>query len=194
MHTARFKGVIFDMDGTLTHPAIDFPAIRAELGIGDGDIAAHILSLPSGEQPAAWGVVERHEEEALPRQEMKPGMQSLLRDLRDSGVKLGILTRNAQPSVDALCAKYNLSFDAVVTRDFPHVKPHPGPILHILEQWGMPAADVLMVGDYVHDVDCGRAAGTRTCFLHNDGFPDHGADADYTVRSADELRAIVFAG
>ena len=48
-----------------------------------------------------------------------------------------------------------------------------------------------MIGDYVHDIDCGRAAGTKTCFYHNQGSTDHGEDADFTARSIDDLSEIV---
>lgn len=191
MNSPRFRGVIFDMDGTLTYPVIDFPAIREELGMGNGDIAHHILSLPREGQAAAWAVVERHEDAALRRQAMKDGMQALLWDLRERGVHLAVVTRNAQRSVDALCAKFDIAFDTVVTRDFPYVKPHPGAVRHILREWKMAAADALMVGDYVHDIECGRAAGTRTCFFQNPGFPNHGAEADFIAHSADDVRRIV---
>ena len=33
----RFEGVIFDMDGTLVEPLLDFEAIREELGIAPGE-------------------------------------------------------------------------------------------------------------------------------------------------------------
>lgn len=188
----RFDGVIFDMDGTLTEPTLDFDAMRRELGAPEGDLAHYVLSLPPAERARAWAVVEAHEERAILEQRLQPGAADLLSDCRRAGIRLGVVTRNAARSVQALCRTYSLVFDAVVTREFPHIKPHPGPVLHILKGWGMPAARALMVGDYVHDMDCGRAAGTATCFFQNPGHAFHGRDADYTVESFAALRAVMF--
>ncbi len=189
-----FEGVVFDMDGTLTRPVLDFDAMRRELGAGAGDIAAHILGMPPDEQQKAWATVARHEEEAIPRQRLQPGARALLTACRRAGVRIGLLTRNAQRSVDALCERYGLTFDAVVTRDFPFLKPHPGPVLHMLETWGIAPSAALMVGDYIHDIECGRAAGTATCFYHNPGARDCSAAADCTVRSMKELQVVIVEG
>lgn len=189
--TKAFQGVIFDMDGTLTRPTLDFAAIRRELGLGPGDVAHQIQALPADQQRAAWAIIERHEEEAMLRQELQEGAAALLADLRRDGCRLGIVTRNARRSVDHLCRRFHLEFDAVVAREFPYMKPHPEVILHILRIWAMPPQAVLTVGDYVHDLDCGRAAGTATCFFHNAGHTFHGAGADFVVSSMQQLRAIL---
>lgn len=179
------------MDGTLTRPTLDFEAMRRELGAPEGDLAHYILSLPPADRERAWAVIEAHEERAILDQRLQPGAADLLADCRVAGIRLGVVTRNAERSVQALCRTYGLAFDRVVTRDFPHIKPHPGPVLHILEAWGLPAARALMVGDYVHDIACGRAAGTATCFFQNPGHVFHGRDADYTVHSFEELRTVI---
>lgn len=179
------------MDGTLTRPALDFGAIRRETGLGPGDLAHQIQTLPPARQRDAWAIIERHETEAMQRQCLQDGTAALLAACRARAIKLAIATRNAQASVDHLCARFGLRFDAVVTRDFPHMKPDPAVIHHILDQWNMPASHVLTVGDYVHDLQCGRAAGTATCFFQNPGHPDYGHEADFVVSSMDGLAAIV---
>ena len=182
-----FKGLIFDMDGTLTRPLLDFDAMRREIGVGEGDLAHQILAMPAERQAAAWAVIERHEAEALERTELQDGAEALLHRVREAGLRLGLLTRNARRSVDHLCAQYGLVFDSVVTREFPHLKPHPAPVLHILAAWDMAPRDALMIGDYLHDVECGNAAGTATCFFQNPERPFYGEDADFTVHSMAEL-------
>jgi HAD superfamily hydrolase (TIGR01549 family) len=188
----RFRGVIFDLDGTLTRPTLDFAAMRREIGIPDGDLAEQIPQLPEGRRQEAWAIVEAHEERALREQELQDGALELLARCRDADIRTGVLTRNLARSVDHFCRQHGVQFDAVVTREFPFIKPRPEPVLHILEAWGMPPGDALMVGDYAHDVTCGRAAGVRTCFFQNPGRPDYGGDADYTVRSMAELDALLF--
>lgn len=193
MMTSRFSAVIFDMDGTLTRPTLDFKAIRRELGLeAAGDLALQIADLPPDRQRAAWRVIEEHEQRAMERQELQPGSSDLLEECRQRSVRTGVVTRNTRQSVDHLCRRYGLHFDAVVTREFAFIKPDPAPVAHILEKWRIEPARALVVGDYVHDIECGRAAGTATCFFRNPGMTDFGNLADYAVASMGELRGIVF--
>ncbi len=189
-----FDGLIFDMDGTLTRPALDFAAMRRETGLGPGDLATQIQTLPPARRRAAWAIIERHETRAMQAQALQDGAEALLRDCRRRAVKLAIATRNARRSVDHLCARFGLAFDAVVSREFPHMKPAPEVVRHILDQWALPPPRVLTVGDYLHDLECGRAAGTATCFFHNPGHTDYSGAADYTVDSMAALAALVFPG
>jgi len=188
----RFHAIIMDMDGTLTRPTLDFRRIRVEIGLPPGDLAVEIARLPAAEQARAWRIIEAHETEAKRRQELQPGCVELLAACRRTGIKVGILTRNTRASVDHLCERFSLCFDAAVTREFPQIKPHPGPVLHMLELWGIAPSAALMVGDYVHDIECGRAAGTATCFFQNLGQPDFGDGADYRASSMSELHDILF--
>ena len=188
----RYKALIFDMDGTLTRPALDFRLIRQEIGRDiEGDLAHGIEALPPAEQARAWAIIEAHEERAMREQELQSGAEGLVRECRRRNVKVGVVTRNLRRSVDHLCARYGIEFDAVLTREFPHLKPDPAPVLHMLRQWGLAPADTLVVGDYLHDIDCGRAAGADTCFFQNPGQPFFGENADYLVNSMAELRPIV---
>lgn len=191
MPATRFQGIIFDMDGTITVPTLDFQAIRAEIGLADGELLAEIAKLPADAQARAWGIIERHEQEAMRRQRLQPGCAALLTDCRTAGLRLGLLTRNRRESVDHLCARFGLAFDAVLSREFPLLKPHPGPVLHILAKWDMAPRDALMVGDYIHDIESGHAAGTQTCFFRNPGYTDFSAAADHAVGSMAELRVLL---
>jgi HAD superfamily hydrolase (TIGR01549 family) len=169
MRSNAFDALICDMDGTLTRPTLDFAAIRRELGLGAGDIAHQLLTLPAERQRAAWAAIEVHEARAVEQQTLQEGAAELLAACRRRAMKLGLITRNATPSVDALCRRFGLKFDAVVTRDFPHMKPHPEVVLHVLRQFSLPPARALVVGDYIHDLECGRAAGAATCFFSQRG-------------------------
>jgi HAD superfamily hydrolase (TIGR01549 family) len=192
MKVARFKALIFDMDGTLTRPTLDFHAIRAEIGIASGDLASEIAKLSPRGQKKAWAIVEAHEERAMAAQELQEGALDILSRCRTATIRVGLVTRNLRKSVDHLCRRYSLRFDAVITREFPFLKPHPAPILHMLEGWRMLPQDALTVGDYLHDIDSGRAAGTSTCFFQNPGQPFYGQNADFVVASMLELDRLVF--
>lgn len=186
-----FKAVIFDMDGTLTVPVLDFDAMRAELGIAQGDLATVIGAWPRERRAAAWAVIERHEHEARLAMEIQPGAVELVQGLDRAGVRLGILTRNLVESVAHLCDTFGLRFDRVIDRTYGVMKPDPRPVLDMLAAWQVAPTDALVVGDYVHDIECGRRAGAWTCFVHNAGTPDFGAGADFTVTSLAQVADIV---
>jgi len=188
-----FRGVIFDMDGTLTVPILDFDRIRNEIGLPPGrDLAAQIGELPDSEKRRAWGIVERHEAEAARDQTLQDGCRDLLVACRRIGMRLGIVTRNVHEHAASLCRRFDLDFDTILTREFGPMKPDPAPVLHLLEHWDLNAEQVLMVGDFVDDITCGQAAGVSTCYFENPGKPCEGGNPTWTVHSMGELRAILF--
>ena len=191
---SSYQGLIFDMDGTLTVPTLDFAAIRAEIGLARSpDLAEQIAALDEAGQRRAWRIIESHEQEAIARQQLQPGCAALLGKCRARGLKLAVVTRNTHLSVESLCQRFGLNFDLVLTRAFRHIKPHPGPVLHILDAWRLAPRDVLVIGDYVHDIDCGRAAGAPTCLFRNPGYTAPGAEPDFVVSSMAELDRLLFA-
>lgn len=180
------------MDGTLTRPVLDFAAIRRELGISGGDLAVEIGKLPPSRQEEAWAVVEAHERRALEEQTLQEGCLEFLEKCRDHGLRVGLVTRNSSLSVDHFCREHGIRFDGTVTREFPHLKPHPAPVVHLLQRWRIAPHEALVIGDYRYDIDSGRAAGTFTCFFQNPHTPFHGEDADFVVHSMHELDDLVF--
>jgi phosphoglycolate phosphatase len=54
-------------------------------------------------------------------------------------------------------------FEIVLTGEsLPEKKPHPAPILHVLERFGLPPRQVGVIGDGWHDIRAGKAAGAVT--------------------------------
>lgn len=189
---AKLKALILDMDGTITVPVLDFKQIRKEIGItSSGDLAEQIPKLPIDEQNRAWSIIDMHEKEAIKKQSLQPGIEKVFETCRKNSIKIGVLTRNVKTSVDALCQRFKLNFDMIITREFEYIKPHPGPINHMLKTWDIKPEDTIMVGDYIHDIECGSAAGTKTCFFHNPGYVDYGSEADYSVTSMEQLHKII---
>lgn len=184
------------MDGTLTVPLLDFNRMRLELGIPDDkDIAEVIESWPEPRRTQGWQLIERHEKEASAFNQLQHGAQEALARFACGNIKLAIITRNTRESVLKLLeTKLNVAFDPILTREFPHMKPSPEPVRHILEQWNMAPRECLMVGDYIHDIQSANAAGAVSCYYKN---PQGGAyedDADFTVKSYKELEQLVFDG
>lgn len=159
--------VIFDLDGTLTRPFLDFPRIRAAIGLGEPLLEA-MLALPDGPaRDRAFATLEAFEREAAERSELNDGAREVLDLLRRRDIPAGLVTRNSRDSARTTLAKHGLPFEIVMTRDDAPPKPRPEPLLRICEFFRVAPADALMVGDFRLDVVAGKAAGTRTALLTN---------------------------
>jgi phosphoglycolate phosphatase len=119
------------------------------------------------------------------------GAQELLERLRESGIKIGIVTRNCRRAVDCSIERTGLFFDVLLTRDdVPCVKPHPDHVLRALESLDISPANAVTVGDHTLDVRCGKAAGTKTVGFLRKRRPDDFFDAespDLVIRDLREL-------
>lgn len=193
MTPPRFRLVIFDLDGTITRPFLDFGRIRAEIGLPE-PLLEHMMELPPGpRRERAFAILERHEDEAAERSELSEGALEILDFLRRRGIRTGLVTRNSRRSVSKVLGKHGLSFDVVVTREDAPVKPRPDPLRLICDRLGIPPAEAIMVGDYRYDIQAGRAAGLRTALLLAGGRrpPDlEEMRPDHILGRLDELRAL----
>lgn len=185
------RGVIFDMDGTLTEPAIDFAEMRRRVGIPSGDILITIRGWPEERQREAFAIIDEIEELARAKLAVQPGVHELMEYLDARGLPKGIITRNTEKSVRHLQRFIRTTFSVVLTRGFHPVKPDPAPVRHICGQWGVPTAEVLMVGDYRDDLVCGKAAGARACLLLNDRNSQWAELADFAVPDFYAMRGLV---
>lgn len=188
---AQFQAIIFDMDGTITEPVFDFDAIREEIADATG-LTGDIEAFPQKERDLAWQIIMRHEQHAAEQQAVKPGTHDFLAKCRSKNIPCGLLTLNCKKSVDTLLSTFSLSFDHIITREHPYPKPHPAPAQEMINAWGVQPKNTLLVGDYIHDIQCGQRAGTKTCFFHNPGCRDFSSEADMTVTSMQELLQTVF--
>ena len=184
----NFKGVIFDMDGTLTVPAINFDNIRKELDIEKGrDLLDIAKSMSSHEKVKYFNIIHKYEELALEKLEFQVGARDMLKKLKNLGIKLAIITRNSQKNTDIVLKKLDIEFDPILTREFRSVKPNPEPIHFIVADWKFALAEVLMVGDFRDDILCGKNAGVKTCFYENKNKESYAHLADFSVNNYLEL-------
>lgn len=155
---------IFDMDGTLTRPHLDFDAIRAEIGLPPGPILESVNALPHGspERARAEAILHRHEDEAAQASELQPGAQDVLDQIRRADWLIALMTRNSRHATRIVCRRHELTFDFIRTREDGPTKPSPEPIFDICRALGCRPADAWSIGDFHFDILCGRAAGART--------------------------------
>jgi HAD superfamily hydrolase (TIGR01549 family) len=155
------------MDGTLTRPFLDFPRIRAEIGLPE-PLLENMLALPDGPaRDRAFSLLERFEDEAAGRSELNDDVPEVLTFLKSRSLPTAVVTRNSRRSVDIVLARHALAFDTVVTREDGPIKPRPEPLWLICGRLGVDPARALMVGDFKFDVVAGRAAGLATALLTN---------------------------
>ncbi|TNF27114.1 MAG: HAD family hydrolase [Deltaproteobacteria bacterium] len=151
---------IFDMDGTLVDSALDFDAMRQELGFPkDAPILEHIEILDLEEQERAFEIVNRHEHEGALRAVAMPGIEKLLEGLSEHGKQLALLTRNSKVVTETTLAKFNWKFDLVLTRDCITLqKPHPQGLLKICEELNIETKNACYIGDFKFDLEAATNA------------------------------------
>jgi HAD superfamily hydrolase (TIGR01549 family) len=193
---ARIQAVIFDLDGTITRPYLDFAAIRAELALDARQPVLEAMETMSPERRAeTLAVLERHEEDAARNSELHDGAHEILTALRERHVATGLLTRNSRRSVQTVLRKHGLAFDFIRTREDGALKPSAEPVLAICRALGVSPPCTLTVGDFLFDIQAGATAGAKTALMIGDREPPAFADqADYVIRRLEEVLTIVGQG
>jgi len=191
------KAVLFDFDGTLTQPGLlDFAAIRQNMKCpSDMPILEYINKLPEGKKrDEAIRILESFEIKAAECSQPNHGAEDLIRYLKSLPLSLGIITRNSQRAVITALTKFKQirysDFSVIITRDDPaKPKPDPDGILLAARRMNVPVAGMMVVGDYIFDIEAGRRAGALTVFLDNGmttQYPD--PPAHFTIRKLSELK------
>ena len=174
--------VIFDLDNTVVHSAIDFAAIRRDLiallrgrGAAPGSDAeltrlsiGQIIALGEAHDrragtdlgAASWRIVLEYERVGMRRATVEEGAAGSLRALRDARFRLAVLTNNARPATLEALDKFGLTaeFDLVISRDEVAMKPDPAGIA-LARATLEPAGRTVMVGDSWLDGTAARRAG-----------------------------------
>jgi HAD superfamily hydrolase (TIGR01549 family) len=99
-----------------------------------------------------------------------PGALETLEALKRSGYRIGIVTNTCESELLKMLERFGFKryIDFHVTRDdVEYLKPHPQPVLKILEQSG--TKDFCYIGDADHDLEAARSAsrllGTNCMFI-----------------------------
>lgn len=198
MKPFRAKAVLFDFDGTLSRPdALDFRTIKEELGCPPDKPVLEFIE-EKGDPAERTRAMERlHAFERLGAERSIPnaGAEACVHRLRQRGLGVGILTRNSRSAVRTALENFTRlsesDFDVTVTRDDPAApKPSPEGIRLAAERLGVNPDEIVMVGDFVFDVDAAVRAGAVSVFLSNEGDEDPG-DADFTITDLSELEEVL---
>ena len=173
---------IFDLDGTLTVPIHDFDFICRELDIPRvADILSYLDNLPEAEASIRRSRLHEIEIDLARKATPSAGAVETLRQLHEAGAQLGILTRNERDiallTLNTIEAGHYFASENILGRSEVSPKPDPAGIHHLLSLWGADPAEAVMVGDYLFDLQAGRAAGTTTVHV---GRPDGKSWPEFT--------------
>jgi len=188
------KAVIFDLDGTITQPYFDFDAIREEMGLerDSGPVLESMEKMTPQQRQHAEKILHFHERRAVIESRLNAGAKQTLSALRKAGVHVGILTRNKRSNALAIARKHNLKFDAIVDREDGPVKPDAFGVLRICEQFAVMPDETLLVGDYLFDLLCAKAAGAVAVLLANHNrAAEFAGYADFTIEKIDQILQII---
>jgi pyrophosphatase PpaX len=94
-----------------------------------------------------------------------PGVVPAVRAIRKAGFRTGLVTSKNRPGALRGLRLVGLddAMELIIGADeVTNPKPHPEPVEAALRQLGEPPASAIYVGDSIHDMESGRAAGVRT--------------------------------
>jgi len=187
--------MIFDLDGTLTRPYLDFDRIRDEIGLPNEPrtpVLEAMEAMTVEQRARAEAILERYETEAALASELHDGASEVLAALRRRSIPLGLLTRNSRRCARIVLERHGLHFDCIYAREDGPIKPSPEPVLEICRRFGVVPATAWVVGDYLFDLQAGRRAGVTTVLMLGDSPPPAYADqAHHVVRHLHELLTIM---
>jgi pyrophosphatase PpaX len=209
------RTVLFDLDGTL----ID--SVRLILDSYHHTLATHGLpprtdeewlagvGTPLAVQFAAWegdpvtleALIATYREYNLKHHDrmitVYPGVVDVVRSLKSEGIATGLVTsKNRAGAVRGLTlAQLEALMDVLVCADeVENPKPHPEPVQKAVRLLGADPLATVYVGDSIHDMHSGRAAGVRTAAVLWGPFGRshlEGAQPDYWLERPDELLTLV---
>jgi phosphoglycolate phosphatase len=180
-----YRGVLFDLDGTLVDTAPDMVAVLSDMQksrgidpldyniarayVSNGAIGLLRLAFPDS-APTPFGplhmeYLELYSKSLCKRSALFPGLTHVLNELDESGRPWGVVTNKPKNLTEPLMKALGLMRRAacVVSGDtIPQRKPDPAPLVLAAKQIGVDPSDCVYIGDAARDIQAGRAAGMAT--------------------------------
>jgi HAD superfamily hydrolase (TIGR01509 family) len=185
--------VLFDMDGTLTEPILDFVRIKQDMGCPQEiPILEWMLAQPRENQARIEAKLIGFEIEAAHSAVAAEGAADTVAWLKRQGYHLGIITRNCIRAVAVTLERCGLQIDCLWTReDRPH-KPSGQAVVGLCGRMGVAASRAVVVGDYKFDLEAAREAGSAAVLLvHRDELPEWASLADVVIRRLTDLKDLL---
>lgn len=177
----KYKGIVFDLDGTLVDTLADLSAAMnaalRQLGlpehlpqvcrrmIGDGIRTFALRALGSDYQHLADRAVElmraEYQKNLVVQSKVYGGLSDVIDRLQAEGVRLGVITNKHQKEADLIIRRFfgDRMGSVVGVSEITPVKPDPAGTLRVLRQLGLSPTQALFVGDSNVDIETARQAG-----------------------------------
>ena len=182
------RGVLLDVDGTLVDSNdahahawvkafaengidVSFEDVRPLIGMGGDKLLDRLAGLQEDDPRAKRISTRRQEifkEEFLPSLKPFPRARDLLTAMRSRGLRLVAASSAKKDELKGLLAVVgaeDLLQDQTSSDDAEQSKPDPDIIAAALEKIGLPAEEVVMLGDTPYDVEAAARAGVATIAL-----------------------------
>lgn len=189
---APYRGVIFDIDGTLVDSndaharawvrafadegiEVSFEEVRPLIGMGGDQLVPRVTGIEKGDpryQPLSDGWKRHFQENEMASLRPQPGSRALLEALRARGLKLIAGTSADEALVEVLlkiAGAEDLLTEHTTASDVEASKPEPDIVQAAVSKLGLRPEEVLMVGDTPFDVESARKAGVATVALRCGG-------------------------
>jgi len=168
----HIKAVLFDFDGTLTKPDhLDLSVIKSPIGCpSDMPYLEFIKDFSPEKKEKAMTALTQFELNAALKSEPNPEAEAIIKYVRSKGLLVGILTNNTRKSIEISLQNFKYTkisdFDLIISRDDPaNPKPSGDGILLAAQKLNIDVNQILMVGDYILDIQASRKAGAVSVFL-----------------------------
>jgi HAD superfamily hydrolase (TIGR01662 family) len=188
-----FDAVLFDMDGTLTVPMLDFVKIKQAIGCPqEVPILEWMQTQPADVQARVEAQLIEFEIDAARSAVPADGAVETVAWLRRHGYHVGIVTRNCMQAVAVTLERCGLTIECLWTReDRPH-KPSGQAVVGLCKRMNVDPKRSVMVGDYKFDLEAAREAGAAAVLLAlKTPLPQWANLADAVIWRLDELKALL---
>lgn len=205
--------VVFDLDGTLIDSRRDLAGavnyMRGTMGleplsekrvvsfIGNGLNSLVRRSVADAEidfDTALARMKKFYSEHLVQSTVLYPGVESGLKELRDSGMLLAVVTNKATSLAVTILEKLGIAgcFCEIIGGDGEYpLKPAPDALLGLQKKYNFKSGNCWMVGDHYTDMEAGRRASWRR-ILVTYGFGEAREETpDYTVGSFAEFVNVI---
>ena len=115
---------------------------------------------------------------------------STLRELKNQGYKMGIITNTSTKAANHILKRYRLTeyFDLVITRNHVEkLKPAPEGILLALRR--LDAKNFILIGDLSYDAKATKKAGGKSIIIRRTSCDS--LEADYVVHSLQQIPSLI---
>ncbi len=144
-----------------------------------------------------YDILEEMEHSAATEVTLLPGVLYTLEKLRESSLKIGLVTNNGRRGTEVTLKRYDLYrfFDVVVTReDCADMKPAPDAVMKVLNTLQVSPDEAILIGDGVIDIMAARAAGIPSVAVPTGPFTSTRlieAEPDFLLGSVNDLPTLI---